>query len=238
MKKRLFDSIGEMSEATAKLVAKVAKEAIKEQGKFSLVISGGRSPVRLFELLASEYLEKIEWGRTHIFWADERCVQPGNKESNYTLAYNLFISKLVIPETNIHRIPAELKPSVEAARFYEEKILEFFDGKEPSFDMIILGIGEDGHTASLFPGDEILFENERLVAAVKAPEYAVIENRITMTLPLINRSENVVFITSESEKKKVLDSIFNDNDKAQALYPAALVCPKGELYWHISKEVI
>lgn len=236
MKSKIFNNLEEMSVAAAKLIQKISKDAISEKGNFTLVLSGGNSPLKLYELLATEeHAQEIEWSKTHIFWGDERCVEPTARGSNYRAANEILISKLVIPTSNIYRIPAEVKPPKEAAKIYEEKIRGFFESSEPFFDLILLGLGADGHTASLFPEDKALFENEKFVTAVTAPDYAPIKNRITMTLPLINRASNVLLLTESKDKEDVIKDILEDSNKAQARYPAALVHPQGELTWFISK---
>lgn len=235
-----FKTADEMAEYAAEYVLKKAKDCVKEKGFFTIALSGGQTPIKLhMALAAAPFKEKMPWQKTYIFWGDDRCVPPTDIHSNYKMADDTLLSKISIPDGNIHRILAEIKPPEKAAQLYENDIKAFsktYSGTELlSFDLQIMGIGFDGHTASLFPDDPILNENEKLVAAVNAPEDIPVKKRITFTLPLINNSDEIIFLVSGEEKIKLARKILNDPEKSRLLYPAALVYPKGRLVWCLNE---
>lgn len=230
----------ELSRAAAEFISEYAQECVTERNIFSLVLSGGDTPKLLYECWAHPPLNyEMPWSRTHLFWGDERCVPMDNPASNYFMAYRTFIPKVNIPSENIHRITAEVKPPMNAAKDYEKILREFFTSQTdfvsssaeeerfPSFDLILLGIGEDGHIASLFPRNPILEEQKLWVEAVCAPVGISPRERITLTLPVINRAACVIFLVSGGAKKKVLQTIVDEPQGT--LYPAARIRPAGRL---------
>jgi 6-phosphogluconolactonase len=221
----------------ADLVQKTAAAAIRRQGFFTLVLAGGTTPRRLYEVLAAPpYSSRQPWQDFHVFWGDERCVAPGRPESNFEMAKKALLERVIIPAANVHRIRTELEPP-EAAGAYEQELRDFFAlhpertaGGFPRFDLVLLGMGEDGHTASLFPGAEALEEEEKWVAAVGPrgePEVA----RITMTLPVLNNADNVLFLIAGTIKQTIMREIIDRPEAAADRFPAARVQPKGRLYW-------
>lgn len=233
-----FNNEDDLSSAAAEFVAAYSGQCIENSGFFSIALSGGRSPLKLYEKLSDSRFE-IPWKKVHFFWSDERYVPAGDSESNFKMSKEILLSKIDIPEGNIHRILTDVKPPEKCAEFYENDIKAFFldrDKNVPSFDLILLGLGQDGHTASLFPGDPLLDENTKLVAASQAPRGMSVKNRITFTLPLINLSKSVLFLVLDANKKKILSSIFEDRQKSQLLYPGALVHPTETLYWYLMEE--
>ncbi|MDA8165422.1 MAG: 6-phosphogluconolactonase [Desulfobacteraceae bacterium] len=219
-------------------VQKTAAGAIRRHGFFTLVLAGGSTPRRLYEILASPpYSSRQAWQDFHLFWGDERCVAPDRPESNFGMAKEALLDRVAIPAGNVHRMRAEVGAPAEAAATYEQELRDFFalhpgrtaDGY-PRFDLVLLGLGEDGHTASLFPGSEAAGENEKWVAAAGPrgkPEVA----RITMTLPVLNNADNVLFLVSGTAKQGVMREIIDRPEAAAARFPAARVQPKGHLYW-------
>lgn len=242
---RSFPDLETLSLEAARFVVLAATRSIAEKGFFTLALSGGKSPRRLYQLLAGPpFLEAIPWEQTHLFWGDERLVPADHPESNSGQAFQALLSKIPIPEKNIHPIPTEKGPGPMAAAEYEEEIRGFFQIKAnpddlpalpgpPSFDLILLGIGPDGHTASLFPGDPALEDGGRLAAFVPLSPLPPFLPRITMTLSLINQAEAVVFLVSGKDKTGIIRTILNDPEKARSLYPAARVNPKGKSCWFI-----
>lgn len=235
-----YPNLSDLSRAVAELIAEVAEVAIKEREVFSLVLSGGRTPRLLYEMLGQNpFAEKIDWKRTHLFWGDERCVPPDHSDSNFALAFNTIISEVWIPSENVHRIPAEIEPPETAAREYEQTLREFFQPAEeeatvpkfPSFDLVLLGLGEDGHTASLFPGNVALEEKNSWVVAVDGAKASPSVPRITLTFPVINRAKCVLLLASGSNKRAVLREILRNREAAP--YPVARVQPSGRLLWFI-----
>jgi len=251
---RRFPDLKELSRAASDLMIKRAEECVAERGVFTLVLSGGKTPRTLYEHLARPPVSAMmPWARTHLFWGDERCVPPDHPESNYAMAFQALLSKVPVPPQNIHRIPAEMEPPEDAAAAYEKILREFFQthfnqdshlpssaegSLFPSFDLILLGVGEDGHTASLFPGDEVLEERKLWVAAVRAREVLPSIPRITLTLPMINMAECVVFMVSGAGKKEAMQSILEYPEKAGRVYPAARVRPRQRVVWFLDNACV
>lgn len=238
---RICPEIDSLSRAAAKAVFEIATAAVLQSGRFTLALAGGNTPRHLYGMLASEYRDKMPWHSTHLFWSDERNVSKTSPESNFKMAHDSMISKLSIPPQNIHPIPTELESPESAAQTYEEHLRDFFqleNGglKYPKFDLVLLGLGEDGHTASLFPGDPILNEKEKQVAAVNASSKYKTQERITLTLRVINSAENVFFIVSGGKKKEVAKTILDGSEDSREKYPAAMVQPKDALVWFLDAE--
>jgi 6-phosphogluconolactonase len=236
----VFPSLEQASRFLAEKIVEEANEAVEKRGQFTLALSGGKTPRLLYGLLAGEFSTKIDWTAVHFFWGDERCVPLDHPDSNFALAYDTLVSKIPIPPQNIHRITAEIEIPEKAAESYEKTLREFFKDSEeqasPTFDVILLGVGEDGHTASLFPGSLELKKRNHWVAAVNAPSFLLPQNRITLTFPLINRSRAVFFLVSGAEKSRVLKSILEEPDKARKLYPAAMVQARTKLIWYVDED--
>lgn len=233
---RRFRTLNELNRNAAGLICAVAETCVRERGKFSLVLAGGNTPRSLYEHISSGRCRDIlPWRNTHLFWGDERCVPPDHKDSNYHMAKESLLSSLDLPEKNIHRIYGEYPSPLDAARDYENEIRSFYCSRTnvPVMDVVLLGIGSDGHTASLFPGDTALDEKTRLVTPATAPSYTSPARRITMTLPLINHAGHVLFFAAGKEKRAVIDRILRAPDEEPPL-PAALVRPKGSLYWFVA----
>lgn len=210
-----------------------AAAAIQERGRFAVALSGGSTPKRLFELLAQDpYLEEVDWQNVHFFWSDERYVPPTDPASNYRMAAIALLSSLELPAVNIHRVQTELAPAGAAAEAYEREILALFrpgPGEVPKFDLVLLGLGTNGHTASLFPHSKALHENSRLVVADYVEE--VSQWRITMTASLINSAQNVLFLVTGGEKAQVVKDVLFGMPNAEQL-PAQLIQPSpGTSVW-------
>lgn len=231
MKKCIFESPEDLGRAAATLFLKLYQKEAGRKGFFTAVLSGGSTPEVFFRVLAEEFRDKLPWDRVHFFWGDERCVPFDSPQSNFNAANEALLSKINIPAENIHRIKGELDP-VEGAGEYEEEIRGFFErsnggGGIPSFDLVFLGIGEDGHTLSLFPGSRAVNERERLVVENYVEKLKAW--RITMTSMLVNNASNVVFMVSGGRKADVLKEVLNG--QGQARYPAQMIRPvKGELF--------
>ena len=239
---RSYSSLSELSLATAEFIAELAEARIKERNIFTLVLSGGSTPRQLYEELANQPISnRIDWQHTHLFWGDERCVPPNHPDSNFALAYETMISKVVVPPANVHRIPAETDSPKAAAEKYEKSLREFFrvatepDSPRtfPSFDLVLLGLGEDGHTASLFPCDAALEEKTKWAVAVDGSTAAPSIPRVSLTLPVLNEARHVLFLASGASKRKVFREILNNPEKTG--YPAARVEPSGRLLWFIDE---
>ncbi|MCW4031862.1 MAG: 6-phosphogluconolactonase [Candidatus Bathyarchaeota archaeon] len=232
-----YETLDLASKAIAKDIRRKIKKVLFRKNEFNLAISGGNTPNRLFTLLGSEYKDSISWQRVHIFWGDERCVQKDHPDSNYTMAYNNLISKITIPNKNIHRIITELKNPHKSALDYEELLKKFFSkGSQYTFDLMLLGMGEDGHTASLFPKSPILKEEVHWVSDVIAPSTNRPRNRITLTIPVINRSESIFFLISGKKKITIAESIFKEPKVAIKKYPAAMIRAIEDTTWYVAKN--
>jgi 6-phosphogluconolactonase len=215
----------------AELFGLTARKSIDDQGRFAAALSGGSTPRPMYRLLGQEpYLSEIPWHSAHLFWVDERMVPFDHPDSNFGAAKEDFLDKVPIPPGQLHPMPAWATPE-EGAAIYQTEIKSFFDrfgeGDDPVFDLIYLGVGKDGHTASLFPGQASLEEFERWVLSVKGGDPDV--DRLTLTFPILNRSKHAVFMVSGDEKASVLKSLFQ---KIGDLLPARRVDPiKGLRTW-------
>lgn len=238
---RVFPDLHKASQALAEGLVEAARDMLAVKGRFTLALSGGKTPRYLYTFLARECSSEISWEEVHFFWSDERCVSQESEDSNFAMAYKALISEAPLPSQNIHRISAEINPPEKAAGNYERMIREFFKPEEEGsflFDAMILGVGEDGHTASLFPGSSALAEKSRWVLAVNAPPSFSPQKRITLTFPLINRSRSIFFLASGTKKREVVREILKNPGTARRLYPAAMIHPLGSVTWYIDREIL
>lgn len=227
-----MDNPEELALAAAELFRDAALQAITAQGSFSAALSGGATPRRLFRRLGTSYRKTIVWDRVHLFWSDERCVPRDHEQSNFRLAYDELISCIWIPSENVHRIKGELRPE-EAAHYYEADMKKHFDEDLPAFDLIMLGVGPDGHTASLFPGSEALREKQRLALPVFSN--TALHWRVTLTLPVMNNAQQIVFLVSGSSKAAIVREILGNKQRNH--YPASLVQPShGSIIWLLDRD--
>ena len=227
--------IPELSAQAAAEFVRQANERSATAGRFVVALSGGSTPRALYSLLAgAEFQSQVPWDRVHFFWGDERCVPPDHPDSNYRMAFETLLSKAPVPEKNIHRLEAELAPEAAAAR-YEKAIRDFFslaDSAWPAFDLIFLGLGDDGHTASLFPGSEALHENKRLVAAAYVEKLKTY--RITLTLPVLNRAANIIFLVAGASKAAILRDVLQ-RESSKNLPARQIDPPNGRLIWFVDQ---
>jgi 6-phosphogluconolactonase len=231
---RVFSDYEALSLAAADLVSAVITAAAAAKGRVAVALSGGRTPRRCYTLLGeTPRRERTDWKRVHLFWADERCVPADHSDSNYRLVAETLLCRVDLPEDHVHRIRGEADPEL-AAREYEEEIGRFFGPAAfPAFDLVLLGAGEDGHTASLFPGSTALREKKRL--AVPAFREAPKQSRVTLTLPALNHAAHILFLASGRSKAGVVHEVVEDGNPKQ--YPAGLVQPvDGAVTWLIDRE--
>ncbi len=212
-----------------------ARESVNRNGRFVVALSGGSTPRRMNEMLGEEtYCLKIPWDKVYLFWVDERCVPENDEASNYGAAKRAFLESVPIPKAHIYPMPGEISPEAGASS-YEENIRDFFHLTEtgkPIFDSILLGVGKDGHTASLFPGQKALEEGERLVVAVKGGEPNV--SRLTLTYPVLNRARHIVFLASGKSKAEILKTILESKEMS---LPAQKIQPvNGKLTWLLDQD--
>ena len=224
-----------LSLRAASIFVSASRNSIAKKKRFAVAISGGSTPRRLYTLLGSDaYRHRVDWQYVHFFWADERCVPRDDEASNFRTAFDTLLSKIALPDENIHQIKGEEAPD-KAARDYEEEIRRFFgESERPGFDLIILGMGEDGHTASLFPGSKSIEETVRLAIPVYLEEPG--KNRITLTLPVLNNADQILFLVTGPSKAAVLSEILGEREKKK-WYPARFIHPAhGNMTWLIDQE--
>ncbi len=231
---QIFPNKESLSRAAAELFVRQAGQALRARGRFSVVLSGGNTPRGMYELLAQPPCrDRVAWAQVQVFWGDERCVPVDDPRSNARLARQVWLDQAPILPAQIHPILGQLPPEA-AARAYEALLKSFFAGHPPRFDLVFLGLGEDGHTASLFHDHEVLKEQVRWAAEV----YLAGDNlhRVTLTLPLINQAAVVAFLVAGAAKARILKEVLQGSKKPQRL-PAQLINPQGgALLWLVDRK--
>jgi 6-phosphogluconolactonase len=237
---RIVQNTGEVSREAAREFVRLSRDAVELKGQFTVALSGGTTPTGLYELLADQadtFRNNVPWGRIHFFFGDERHVGPHHPASNYRMAQTSLLSKVPVLESNLHRIEAENPDPDRAARKYEEvlkKIFQLKSSEMPRFDLVLLGMGADGHTASLFPNTNVLRERERLVAAVRVEKSGTF--RITLTPPVLCSAACVIILVSGEEKAETLLSVLQ-GDFLPDRFPVQLIQPgEGRLLWIVDSQ--
>lgn len=231
---KVVDDITDISRTAADIILQQIRTTLLTKELFSLALSGGSTPLNLYSLLARDkaYRGQIPWEKIHFFWGDERHVPPDHSDSNFLLANGSMFSHVPIPPKNIHRMPVAESDAGVVAKIYEKELRDFFqfqEGRLPRFNCILLGMGTDGHTASLFPGTEALHKKGRLVVPNWVAKLQA--NRITMTVPLINHADLIIFLVSGEEKAEMLHNVI-EGKRNPDLYPAQSIQPvHGKLVW-------
>lgn len=230
---QIFNDTATLSQTAAELFVKTAQEAVAQNGRFTVALTGGSSPIQLHKLLTqSPYSEQVPWAQTYIFWGDERWVPLTDDKSNYKMAKDTLLDHVPVPADQIYPMYGEGEPE-EYAIQYEKILQNHFNQEIPAFDLILLGMGDDGHTASLFPGTAVLNENSRWVQAY----YLKPQNmyRITLTAPLINQAKKIVFLTFGQNKANALYEVLKGARNTEQ-YPSQLINPKnGEVIWLVDE---
>jgi 6-phosphogluconolactonase len=228
---KVFHDVEQLSAAAADYVARLSKEAVADRGVFRIALAGGSTPKKLYELLSSDkYKGQIDWSKWQVFFSDERFVSLDDERSNYNLAQTSLLSKVPIPASQVHAIDPQAGSVEAAAEAYEDAIKAILSENQ-SFDLILLGLGSDGHTASLFPGNPALQETEKLVVASSPGVLPPPVDRVTFTFPLINAARNVAFLTAGADKAAMVKQAAQGGD-----IPAANVKPSsGEATWFIDQ---
>lgn len=220
---RVFRNAADVTQAAARQFVDLAREFTAGQGKFSVALSGGNTPLLLYRQLASpEHRDQIDWGRVHLFWGDERAVGPDHPASNYGMVHRELITRVPVPAGNVHRMVAERADLDRAAQEYEVVMRQHLNLDEqgwPRFHLILLGVGADGHVASLFPGSDQLEQTSRWVCVPKVGRPG--RRRMTLTLPVLNAAHNVLFLVVGREKAGAIRDVLRD--KASPPLPAQLV---------------
>lgn len=234
----VFPTLDALSEAAAQRVAELLTSEEPDR-PYLVALSGGSTPKQLHTLLATTYRDEIPWKRVHLFWGDERWVPHQSPDSNYRMADETLIRDIPLPFGNIHPVQTGLSTPLASAEAYEREINTFLrELDRPGLDLVILGMGDDGHTASLFPGTPVLHERHRLVAAMEAPPYAKVKDRVTFTYPLINRSRHILFLAAGEKKREPLTAILNDREEALKQYPAAGVEGLVTTEWFVDEAAV
>lgn len=224
-----------LNHAAATEFVNCATMAVRERGRFTVALSGGNTPRSIYSLLAEKYAHALSWDKIFVFFGDERHVPPNDPDSNFRMASESLLSRVPIPAKNVHRIQAEVDAHM-AADQYQATLREFFslqEGQVPRFDLVMLGMGEDGHTASLFPGTAALEETSRIVVANHVEKLQT--DRITLTFPVLNAAAEVMVVIAGKNKARVIQDIVKSPQ--ESLYPIQRVHPKeGRLLWLVEQE--
>jgi len=223
---------GELSRQVADWLVEYIQEVLVLRNRFTIALSGGNTPKKLYQLLASDtYKDRINWKRLHIFWGDERDVPFTDERNNAKMAFEALLSHVPVPASQVHPIQTDTDPGL-SAETYDQLLHDYFDRQLYSFDLVLLGLGDNAHTLSLFPGyDEVLFEKEDWAKAFYLDEQHM--HRITLTAPVVNSAGRVAFLVTGSDKTSALQHVLS-GEYNPALYPAQLIAPaNGELYWFL-----
>jgi 6-phosphogluconolactonase len=228
----IFPDIEHLEQAVLDEIITAGKKTIRAENRFSIVLSGGSTPRGVYSLLAQIQETDLDWSMVHFFWGDERCVPPDHPDSNYKMAQEVLLRKIPVPDSNIHRMSGEKHP-IAAADLYQQELESFFTDN-PKFNMVLLGMGSDGHTASLFPGSDAIMEQNRWVSASYITHLKAW--RITLTPIVINQAEHIVFMVSGEDKAHTLQRVL-DGAYEPDLLPAQVIQPKkGTLSWMIDQQ--
>jgi 6-phosphogluconolactonase len=229
----VYPDLEALSRAAADLFAERAAQAVADHGRCAILLAGGETPRRTYELLAEEPLrDQVPWGSLHLFWGDERSVPPDDPRNNARMVHRALLDRVPVPAGQVHPIPGDRDPR-QAADEYEELLSRFFAGAAPRFDLVLLGLGDDGHTASLFPDSPVLEERQRWASATRRAGEEI--GRVTLTPPLINQAELVVFLVAGDDKATVLREVLENYPDPRSR-PARMIMPEqGELRWMVDQ---
>ncbi|SHE76831.1 6-phosphogluconolactonase [Mariniphaga anaerophila] len=229
---KIYPKPKKVCKAVAREILKLTQDS--PQQRFDIALSGGNTPKKLFKILEKKHKDTIPWDRIHFWWGDERCVPPTSEESNFKMANDFLFTQVPVPPQNIHRVKGENPPEEEAKRYAEEIDSSLTHrGEVPVFDLIILGLGDDGHTASIFPNRLELFEEKRNCVVAQHPASG--QNRVTLTGKVLNNASRIFFLVTGENKAMRVSEIMN-NDEAAKLLPAYYIEPQnGSLIWFIDE---
>jgi 6-phosphogluconolactonase len=227
----VYETHEQLAEAAAQDFVASAEGAVNGRGRFAVVLAGGSTPKATYEVLSRDYADRLDWSKVHIFFGDERTVRPVDEDSNYRMVRETLLSHIRVG--SVHRMRCELPPA-EAAADYEEQLRGFFGSNDvPAFDLILLGLGKDGHTASLFPETSALDVTDRWV--VVNPVLKLGTSRVTLTVPVINAAAAVTFLVAGEDKAEALREVLEDDADPRA-YPAKFIRPEGgDLTWMVDR---
>ena len=231
----VYADLAELSHAAADTIEAAAQGAVSSHGRFSLCLSGGSTPRTLYHLLATEYRNRIPWSMAHLFFGDERCVPPSHPDSNYAMAREALLTHVPGLEARTYRIAGERGAEV-AAREYAAVLHTVFPGKDPvTFDVVLLGIGSDGHTASLFPGSPALDEHDRWAVPAEAPpDVATARARVTLTYPVLDAALDALILTAGADKRPIVEHVRADGASPDSPYPVARITARRRVRWLVT----
>lgn len=235
---RIYPDLTAATSAAARHLSNLARRCVRARGRFAWVLAGGRTPEKLYRLLANRYFHQFPWDRTEVYFGDERCVPPRAPDSNYAMAYKSLLRHVPIPRRRIHRMRGELRPPSRAAIVYGRilgPLSAHHDLDHAMFDAVLLGIGPDGHTASLFPQASALRERRRSTVAVRRSGQPPFIPRLTLTLPALASSREVAFLVSGSEKAAAVAAVVRGYRSEAPKWPASLVRPAGRTLWFLDR---
>jgi len=233
---RVYPDIDALSRAALEELLRDLREAIARRGRGALALSGGHTPEKMYALWATteKYRSETDWNRVHLFWGDERYVPQSDPLSNYRMTREALLARVPIPAANVHAAPTDLPTPEQAAAAYDQELRKFFGSAAPAFDVTLLGLGPEGHTASLFPDSAALEEKESWVAAVRVA--AVPPDRLTFTLPVLNSSRNTYFLVAGENKRTILAALRAEPDSRPSVYPAGRIRPAdGRVLWYLDQ---
>lgn len=230
---RVYADLDALSHAVSEECVRAATEAVSARGKCLIALSGGHTPEGAYQIWSTAYREKMPWAKTHFFWGDERFVGADDPKSNYRMAREKLFKNAPVPPENIHPILTNYPQADEAAREYEKVLRTFVAETGPSFDVMLLGIGVEGHTASLFPGSPALMEQKRWAVGVKAPAEPPI--RISLTFPVLRRARATYFLAAGTDKEGIIATLRRASPEETAKLPVAMLQPEGEEIWFLDK---
>jgi len=235
---KVFPELDSLSRAAMDETLGIVRDAVAKRGRFAIALSGGHTPKKMYELWATKpYRDQTPWDRVHLFWGDERYVAHDDSLSNFRMTRESLISYVPIPPANVHPVPTVSATPDKSAQEYEEELRDFFGaGQSPAFDLVLLGTGPEGHTASLFPGAPAVEEKQRWVLPVTVK--ATPPQRITLTLVVLNQARNTLFLVSGKDKRAIIGALRAEPDSKPSQYPAGRVQPAGPVHWFLDQAAL
>ncbi len=234
MNTKVFPDLDSLSRAAMDETLAIIRDAVAQRGRFAIALSGGHTPAKMYELwAATPYRDQTPWDCVHLFWGDERYVAQDDPLSNFRMTRETLISHVPIPAANVHPMPTLPGPPEKSAEAYEQELRKFFGAAPPEFDLQLLGLGPEGHIASLFPGAPALEEKQRWVMAVEAP--AKPPQRLTLTPVVLNQGRNTFFLVAGNDKREIISALRNEPDSKPSQYPAGRIRPAGRVLWFLDQ---
>lgn len=230
---RVFPDLEALSRGVLDDTMRILKDAVAQRGRFAIALSGGHTPAKMYSMWAEKYQAQTPWDRVHLFWGDERCVPPDDLLSNFRMTRETLLSHVPIPAANVHGVPTTIQPPDKAAEAYEAELRKFFGPAAPEFDVQLLGLGVEGHVASLFPGSPAMEEKTRWVLPVRAP--AEPPQRLTLTPVVLNCGRNTFLLVAGENKREIMNALRAEPDSRPSAYPAGRIRPTGRTLWFLDQ---